>query len=214
MPEWVEKLISLLSWPTVVLIGIGFFRRSISALISRRLSKLGPAEFEKESEEQKKEIETKQLEKFRAEPLQLVARSAPIDPVIAPQVQALRAELDQRATDPQQREELLLQSVATWQLNHKHARTARFIFGSQVQLLQELNGKPIGESLENLKKHYNEAVQTFPNTYQNYSYAQYMKFLNQNGLIMVIVDRVTLTPEGRAFLAYLVWSGDTVKKAN
>jgi hypothetical protein len=41
---------------------------------------------------------------------------------------------------------------------------------------------------------------------------QYMDFLQQQRLLMIIMDRVTLTPEGRAFLAYRVWTGDTMEK--
>lgn len=209
----------LVIWPATVLaaflIFIFFFRHSISNVISRlRLSKLGMAEFVQESEQQKTEVETKQLETARPDRLRLVSRSAPVDPLIAQQVDVLRIELDQRATAPSEREELLLQSVALWQYNHKHARTARFIFGSQVELLQELNAKPQGESVDHLKKYYDEAVQAFPDSYKNYSYGQYINFLEAQGLVLRIIDRVTLTPEGKAFLAYRVWTGDTMKKPN
>lgn len=184
-------------------------------MISRiRLTKIGTAEFAQESDQQKEEADTKHLEAVNPDRPRLVSRSAPVDPLIARQAELLRTELDQRATDSTEREELLLQSVVTWQLSHKHARTARFIFGSQIDLLQELNAKSQGESVEQLKKYYDAAVQAFPATYQNYSYGQYMVYLEAQGLVLRIMDRVTLTPEGKSVLGYLVLTGDTMKRPN
>jgi len=73
--------------------------------------------------------------------------------------------------------------VAIWQLHHKHARIGRLIFGSQVDLLNELNGKPLGETIDALKRHYDLATQRHEEAYQTYSYDQYLGFLESQGLV-------------------------------
>jgi hypothetical protein len=211
---WLATFAEHLIVPATFLLGfsifIGCFRKSVSKLLSSaRMSKLWGAEFAEQTTQQQKEVEIKVT---REPPAALPPPAVITDPVLSPQVELLRKELDERSKDAKQREELLLLSVAQWQLNHKNARTARFIFGSQIDLLQELNSKSQGETIDALKKHYDSAVQSKPEAYERYSYDEYLLFLQNSGLVTKIGDRLSITPEGKAFLAYRVFFGDTMKK--
>jgi len=90
----------------------------------------------------------------------------------------------------------------------------RLIFGSQLELLDELNAKqPQGESIDALKKHYDSAVQKYGEMYQDFPYDQYLAFLEHQGLVPRTGNRLSITPEEKALLAYRVWIGDTLPKA-
>jgi hypothetical protein len=49
--------------------------------------------------------------------------------------------------------------------------------------------------------------------YQDFPYDQYLAFLEHQGLVSRTGNRLSITPEEKALLAYRVWIGDTLPKA-
>lgn len=76
------------------------------------------------------------------------------------------------------------------------------IWGSQIYLLQGLNGAPHGFARELLKtSYYDVAAVRFPAWFVNYSFEQYLDFLSSYGLV-ADTPSVTITEKGRQ---YLMW---------
>jgi hypothetical protein len=92
------------------------------------------------------------------------------------------------------------------------ARIARFIFGSQLEILLHLNSRPDGETLENIRTFYERAAQTFPEAYKSYSFEAYLRFLENSELITREDQRVLITPKGRGLFHYMMATGDTAPR--
>lgn len=78
-----------------------------------------------------------------------------------------------------------------------------YIYGSQIELLMKLLTNN-NETKESLKYYYDNAVSVNPNTYSNYSYGQYLQFLQGNELIHIFENNnIVITDQGRDFLTHL-----------
>ena len=90
---------------------------------------------------------------------------------------------------------------------YQHDWTWFTIYGSQMLAMQELNSRgliPVAE----LKKHYDKAVLDFPKTYQNYSFEQWLKYMQERMLIARYPsEMVELSFNGKDFLKYLAHVG-------
>jgi hypothetical protein len=207
-----------LAWPlAVVIIVLGTlwgFRKSVSKVIEGiKLRKAPGLEFDQTPQQQIEE--SKNDSKLVTTIIAQKDETNKNDIVLWPKIVALRNELDNYSKDPTAREKLLIQSVATWQANHEYARLARFIFGSQLEILLYLNSHPNGENWENLRTgFYDKAAQNFPETFKSYTFEAYMAFLGISQLVKRDDQRVTITPRAKAFLHYLVASGDTMPRPN
>jgi hypothetical protein len=204
------------AWPiaviVIVLITLGGFRKSLSKMVQGiKLRKAPGLEFEQVPQQQIEEAKD-DLKLARANVAQ--DETELNDPVLGPKIRALREDLETKSKDPATREKLLIQSVAIWQVNHENARIARQIFGSQLEILLLLNSRHDGEALENVRTFYDRAAQNFPETYKSYSFESYMAFLESSNLVKRDDQRVIITPRARAFLHYMVATGDTLPRAN
>ncbi len=204
-------------WPgtvlIIVLVVIIGFRKSWSKIIQGiKLRKApGGLEFEQLPQQQIEETKTD----LKLAPTNPVPEQSAInDPVLAPKIQVFREELDKFSKDPTQREKVLFHAVALWQLNHENERTARYIFGSQLDILLLLNARPSGEPLENIRAIYDRAVQNAPAFYKSYPFESYLAYLERPQFVAHEGDRLTITPRGKAFLRYLVSIGDTLPRPN
>jgi hypothetical protein len=173
------------AWPlAVVVIALCVlvgFRTSLSGILKGiKLRKVPGVEFETTPQQQTEKTQI-QLE------LNTVSgakeKSETNDPVLGPRIRALRQELNGRSRDPVDRENILLQAVAIWQLNHENARIARWIFGSQLDILLHLNSQPFGDTLANIRTFYDRAVQNNPDAYKSYSFESYLGFLERDSLV-------------------------------
>ena len=137
-----------LGWPFAVVVIAVFvvigFRKSISKLIlGARLKKLPGVEFDTAPQQQiEPPKEDVQLVPATIVPASVTADAAAInDPVLGPRIRAIQVDLDKQPSDPAIRVGLLVHALAVAQVNHDNARIARFIFGSQLDILNHLNGK-------------------------------------------------------------------------
>jgi hypothetical protein len=228
MEKWIRFVAALLpsattvfhdlGWPLavvviVVFLGIGW-RKSISKLIlGARLKKLpGGLEFDAAPQQQiEPPKEDVQLVPATIVPAAVTADAAAInDPVLGPRIRAIRADLDKQPSDPAIREGLLVHALAVSQVNHENARIARFIFGSQLDILNHLNARSAtGETLQNIRAFYDKAVQDFPAFYSSYSFESYLAFLETQQLVIREDQQLKITPRGQALLHYMIATGDT-----
>ena len=78
-----------------------------------------------------------------------------------------------------------------------------YIYGSQIELLMKLMTND-NETKESLKYIYDNAAVVNPSTYSNYSYGQYLQFLQNNSLISVSENNnVVILDQGIDFLTYI-----------
>ncbi len=81
------------------------------------------------------------------------------------------------------------------------------IWGSQISILQTLNTKPDGETIDAFRPIYDFASSLYPDAFNNYSFDRYIDFLKKTNLITPLGDRYYITVFGREFLSYLIRSG-------
>jgi hypothetical protein len=90
-------------------------------------------------------------------------------------------------------------------------RTYNFVFGSQIALLQQLNSIP--QTVEQARAYYERAGSAFPEIYKNYTFEQWLNFLQSFLLTTKEGDRISITQRGRGFLRYIVENGYSIQKA-
>ena len=192
-----------------VLIG---YRKSLSRMLqSIRPHKVLGAEFDPVSQ---LEIEEAQINARLAPTNSAQDDAETTDPVLVPIIRSVREDLDNRSNDPAEREKLLIHAVAVWQVNHENARIARYIFGSQLNILLHLNSRPDGETLENIRTFYDTAAQNFPATFRTYSFESYLAFLERSQLLSRQDQRVFITPKAKALFHYMIATGDSAPRPN
>jgi hypothetical protein len=87
------------------------------------------------------------------------------------------------------------------------------IFGSQIRILQRLNYTET-ENIEDLKLYFDNEVKFYPETYKNYNYINYLKFLPTNKLVNYTEgdNSLTITEFGQDFLRYITESNLSLEK--
>ena len=91
-------------------------------------------------------------------------------------------------------------------------RTYGLIFGSQISFLQQMNGGPL--TIEHAREFYDRAKAAFVEVYKNYSFEQWLNFMESFILLSKTADgRLAITARGRGFLSYLTENGYTIQRA-
>jgi len=99
---------------------------------------------------------------------------------------------------------------------YQHDMTWFTIYGSQMDALAELNSRGL-VPVADLKKHYDKAVLAYPKTFANYSFEQWLSYMQSRMLIARYPSlMVELSFNGKDFLKYLAHVGRNVHggKAN
>jgi hypothetical protein len=111
--------------------------------------------------------------------------------------------------DPKNQVEALTYLSAGLNVQLTHERNYNAIFGSQLQLLEQMN-PAIGVPPSVPRQIYDAAKAAFPEMYRDYTFDQWIAFLQNGGLITVgghslsTLGNYVLTPYGRGFLKYIV----------
>jgi hypothetical protein len=120
--------------------------------------------------------------------------------------------IDKHYLEGEAREEELITALATTVLFYGFDSTYFIIFGSQLGALQQLNSEPM-LAVEALRPWYELGAIGSPTTYENYSFEQWLNFLQLSGLIRRDNGpTVQITIRGRSFLKYLVHRGYPLTK--
>lgn len=86
------------------------------------------------------------------------------------------------------------------------------IFGSQIQALQILNQNPTGLPVQLVKMWYDVGKAGLPEVYENWSFENWLNYLETSMLISVSGESVQITAFGNEFLRYLVQNQKTTAK--
>lgn len=86
------------------------------------------------------------------------------------------------------------------------------IYGSQIRILQKLNGGRL--NIDDIKKvFYDNAKNIWPELYDNYSFEKYLDYLKIMELVIVAENnQIVITIFGRDFLRFIIEEGYSVEK--
>ena len=106
-------------------------------------------------------------------------------------------------TDPKAREDSLVLVTARALLIVQFTQVEALIWRSQLVLLDYLNSKPTGETLDSLKQYFYEpASKASPEWFMNISFEGYIGFLQQNKMIDLVGNSAKITQQAQE---YLIW---------
>jgi len=192
--DQIVNFLRILAWPLVVLYVLNRFHIEISNLINRVKSITGPGGIGVETaEEQRKVEETEKVEKLSKE---------------LEDVRNINTRLQELA-------DVTKKSAQDYQLLYHFEKTYRLIFGSQLQILKDLEQSSEGQELAFPLLRYRAS-----GWYEKgYALSDYMNFLINSGLVeftsgprSTIIYKITTM--GRLFLLYLVANSMFLEKPN
>lgn len=198
---------AIASWPVVALIFgvicIIAFYKPITRLLDRA-NKIGPQGVEALStaaqEKSSTREQTVEVISSQAEELLRLFDSK----LLLEGEAAIRADLAKRnITSPGDRERALVRLLAGSAMFGIFERTYNLIFGSQIRVLQAINGGPLPK--RDIEPFYAAAKSASPSVYSNYAFDQWLNFMISQKLIGVIDgNAVAITVRGREFLKYVI----------
>jgi len=97
----------------------------------------------------------------------------------------------------------LSKKFATATLTFVLERLSSVIYGSQIRILEHLNSCH-SSTAEEIIVFYNTVSEQYPTPYANYSFEQYMGFLENSLLVKKEDNKYSITGLGRSFLLYRV----------
>ena len=133
-----------------------------------------------------------------------------VPPIVQHQEELIRASLKKFNLDvnPKETIDLLIKHLAVTQLWLTAERVYRMIFGSQITLLKFLNTSGGSTSKVTLSQYYDVVKTQFPESYNNYSFEQYLQFLLTQGLITTEDnEHYVITMGGKEFLKWIMEAG-------
>lgn len=108
---------------------------------------------------------------------------------------------------PNDKEAFYARFIGVGVVAYQHDVTWLTIYGSQLAALGELNSRGL-IPVADLKKHYEKGVADYPKTYANYSFEQWMDYMQSRMLIARYPSQmVELSFNGKDFLKYLAHVG-------
>jgi hypothetical protein len=124
---------------------------------------------------------------------------------LEPTAQAIRRELtDTIGTDQKNQIEALIYALAARNVAIRHEQNYSAIFGSQLQLLEQMIVEP-GVPPIVARQIYDAARSANPEAYRAYPFEQWIAFLQNSGLTTAApTGNYVLTPYGRGFLKYIL----------
>jgi hypothetical protein len=188
-------------WPGVVVLLVGFalclLRKSLSRLVDRitHIDKTGV----RAAAQEVAEIEEKRM--IPSRDLMEVAFSS----VIKDQEKLLRDYLENiRFGSPQEREALLLRTLARSQVYAQFDRISMLIYGSQLELLVDASSRPAGIDADGVKEKFRAVKSADPAFHEQTTFDSYRNFLLGTNLLGIEGDRLKITQFGKEFLKFLV----------
>lgn len=194
-----------LDWPTaatIIAVVLGLiFRREIGQLILRT-----------------KKVGTGGLETFDAQTPQAQADRKGFEdflrafdnPLLVEAEAAIAKDLkDRKIEAPADRERTVIRALAAQQILNHFERVTNSIWASQMLLLRFANTQASGVTLADAKLFYEDAKSKYGAWYEQYSFEQWLAFLESHKLTQQATGTVFITLAGREFLKYHVHSGRT-----
>lgn len=218
--ELIIDLLKVIAWPIVVLITIYLLKESLRDLI-KRIRKIGNDSVGIEAS-----ASSEQSSVSNTNPLSVLSKKSSNETIekalglfnqetLVYFKEFVKTETQlESITNHEERESTLFRYSQVLYLILHFNRIYSHIFGSQLDLLQALNGSP-NETRESLRVFYTNAKSQNPKFFENYSYEQYLEFLRQNNLIRIDnTNKVEIMDLGKDFLKYIIETGLTMEKLN
>ena len=191
-------------WPAVTVIAVSamlIFRKPLERLIDRT-----------------KKIGTTGIDATASEQASAESKVGPsvaddIAKLFDNQLLAQREELIRAALAPDvgpdyaPQEETLLRIITAQGIILQFEMTYRIIFGSQLNALETINASPNGAELQIFETLYNQVAEMNKAMYADYSFEQWLGYMENQSLIIRTDDKVYITIDGREFLKYLIHQG-------
>ena len=114
--------------------------------------------------------------------------------------------------DQAQKEKILLRIIAALTLAQQFDTTYRTIWGSQLNALEIANATRGGVQLVVVKTLYNQAEAQHKEWYANYSFEQWLQYMEIQLLIIKKDDKISITTTGIEFLKYIIHQGYALSK--
>lgn len=198
--QGIMSLTEKIAWPLVVMIGLVLFRKQIAWFIER-IEKVGKDGIQMTSAKDQEAA----LTKVSANSENILKPY--VNPLLIEQANILKRELDSKNINPSEREEILLNALASNQIVLVFERTYHLIFGSQISLLQRLNSGEI-----EFKQVFEQAKSKYPQLYSGYTLEEWLGFLISSFLIRNDNGKIGITVRGKEFLKYLIDQNYTLQK--
>lgn len=200
-----SQVIASVAWPSATLCFLWIYKAPVSGFIDR-LQKFRGSFFEATTVGQGNQQEDKP------------SNLSELEKIISPEVVALNIEQAKNLFMPllgtgKDREESLFKIISSMSIAIRYHQAYSLIFGSQLNLLFDLNSKVAG-SLVEARTFYDHATRQFPETYKAYSFEQWMGYLSFHGLVQVMGETVSLTVVGKGFLNFLIQQKMSVNRPN
>ena len=197
----------IFSWPLVVLIIVVFalilFRKPISDLIPKiRSLGIGKTGLETHSPQ------LLQKEQEKKSPAEEMMRAFD-NKLLLDREDIIKKDLESKVLNQGEMLNVLIRHLAMTQLTLRFEYLNSLIWGSQIEILQNLNSSPHGMTVELIKPRYDFAADIYSVQFANYSFEKYLDFLISNILIVNQDNRYFITVLGREFLTFLVQTGRT-----
>lgn len=232
MIELIKVLVErLLGWPVAVLVLCLIFRKPLKSFLERivllkapGVEVSAPTRAEQQLLEAKNSSTVDQLAQPVAAqgslpiPEGLAERAIAVrnfggqDRMVLEQIEVIRGELQelQFPLESADTTEVLIRHLAVTQLLVRLERTYRFIFGSQIELLQLANHSGPQEE-ETARLIFERAKSAAPEFYSGYTFEQWIDFLRKQSLIVAEDPQIAITVYGTQFLSWLVETQSPLK---
>lgn len=193
-----ESILAIFAWPLALvilgLIALLIFRSPITALIGR-IRKVGKEGLETfEHQPTPPSVQKKGAEEF--------FRSYD-NPLLLEAEEAIEKDLRQRSIEGADREKALRRALATANITQHFERTYSVLWASQLTCLRFLNPRD-GVDRAELHPIYEAAKAQYPALYTDYSFDQWLGFLQRMTMVFERGSRWYITVGGREFLKYLI----------
>ena len=114
--------------------------------------------------------------------------------------------------DQTQKEKILIRIIAAQAILQEFETTYRTIWGSQLTAIEITNATPDRVELRVFETLYNQAAAREKERYTNYSFEQWLTYMESRLLSIRKDDRIHITLSGREFLKYIIHQGYTLSK--
>ena len=205
---FIVKLAEYMAWPIALVITFLVLKKPIESLLGR-LSKAQHKDvvFNFETALQKVAPSIEENSK--------IAIATPQDPLglIREAEQRISSTLEQlNINSDSEKVKVLTKHHANLQLKYAFSEIYQLIYGSQIALLQALNGQASPVDNEFLNLFYTSAKQQYPDFYKSYNFESYINFLKSAGFVNSENGKYFITVLGRGFLTYLAEAGKSTNK--
>lgn len=201
--QFIVAIVDAIAWPSVILVAVLVISPHLKILLPR-LRSVGPQGVELFPQSSEKIPTADDLDSNLEE-----GNLQPLEDCVAAQIEN-KNKADLENIKLEDRQNALLRALTLRQLEKYFALAYADIFGSQIEILDELNARPM--SREEAQRRFKTLQSTYP-AFENVSLDQYAAYLLRWKLVREQNGRYEITPTGRNFLTFIAQHGLSKQRA-